>query len=71
MNDPQSKILAYLKQGGRLTVQKAIHLFSTTELRKIISRLRRQGYPILDRRLTVTTADGRQAPIKEYYLQSE
>ena len=71
MNDPQNKILAYLKQGGRLTVQKAIRLFSTTELRRIISRLRKMGYPICDRRLNATLSDGRQASFKEYYLQNE
>lgn len=71
MNDPQSKILAYLKQGSRLTVQKAIHLFSTTELRRIVSRLRKRGYPIRDRKLSAILSDGRQASFKEYYLQNE
>lgn len=71
MNDPQNKILAYLKQGGRLTVQKAIHLFSTTELRRIVSRLRKRGYPIRDRELNAILSDGRQARFKEYYLQNE
>ena len=71
MNDPQSKILTYLKQGGRLTVQKAIHLFSTTELRRIVSRLRKRGYPIRDRKLSAILSDGRQASFKEYYLQNE
>lgn len=67
-HDPQNKILAYLKQGGRLTVQKAIHLFSTTELRRIVSRLRKRGYPIADRRLNAVTSDGRQTQFKEYYM---
>lgn len=71
MNDPQSKILAYLKQGGRLTVQKASYLFSTTELRRIVSRLRERGYPIRDRRLNATLSDGRQVQFKEYYYQNE
>lgn len=41
--EPQSKILAYLKAGGRLTVRKAERLYHTTELRRIISRLRKNG----------------------------
>ena len=40
-HDPQNKILAYLKAGGRLTVRKAERLYHTTELRRIISRLRK------------------------------
>lgn len=70
-HDPQTKILAYLKQGGRLTVQKAIHLFSTTELRRIVSRLRKRGYPIRDWKLSAVLGDGRQAQFKEYYLQHQ
>ena len=42
-HDPQNKILAYLKAGGRLTVRKAERLYHTTELRRIISRLRKNG----------------------------
>lgn len=33
-HDPQNKILAYLKAGGRLTVRKAEKLYHTTELRR-------------------------------------
>lgn len=69
-HDPQNKILAYLLKGGRLTVQKAIILFCTTELRRIISRLRKRGHPICDRRLNATTSDGRQTQFKEYYLSN-
>lgn len=67
-HEPQTEILNYLKQGGKLTVQKAIHLFSTTELRRIVSRLRKRGYPICDRRLVAQTSDGRQAQFKEYFI---
>jgi hypothetical protein len=45
VRNPQREILAYLLAGGRLTVQKASRLFETTELRKIVSRLRRLGQP--------------------------
>lgn len=44
-HDPQNKILAYLKAGGRLTVRKAERLYHTTELRRIISRLRKWDIP--------------------------
>lgn len=33
VRNPQREILAYLLAGGRLTVQKAIQMFDTTELR--------------------------------------
>lgn len=49
-HDPQSKILAYLKAGGKLTVRKAERLYHTTELRRIISRLRKMGYSICSNR---------------------
>lgn len=70
MVNPQSCVLSYLSQGGRLTVRKAERLFHTTELRRIISRLRRKGYVICDTTVHTLTADGRYTSFKEYYLQA-
>jgi hypothetical protein len=67
----QRKILAYFKEGGRLTVNKALHLFCTTELRKVVSRLRRAGHNIASRWQYDTTNDGRHVRYKEYYLITE
>ena len=58
-HDPQNKILAYLQAGGRLTVRKAERLYHTTELRRIISRLRKMGYSICSNKQKAVTEDGR------------
>ena len=65
---PKRDILAYLQSGGRLTVNKAIRLFHTTELRKVVSRLRREGWSIAADRRHDTTEDGRAVTYNEYYL---
>lgn len=66
---PKRDILAYLQSGGRLTVNKAQRLFHTTELRKVVSRLRREGWAILADRRNDKTEDGRSVTYNEYYLQ--
>lgn len=66
-HDPQNKILAYLKAGGRLTVRKAERLYHTTELRRIISRLRKMGYSICSNKQKAVTEDGRPTQFNEYY----
>jgi len=48
VKDCQRQILEYLKNGGELTVLKSLELFKTTELRRVISRLR-EDYLIADR----------------------
>lgn len=65
---PLQLVLAYFLEGGRLTVQKCFHLFHTTELRKIVSRLRRKGYDIRSTPMHDETADGRRVTYNEYYL---
>ena len=67
-HDPQNKILAYLKAGGRLTVRKAERLYHTTELRRIISRLRKMGYSICSNKQKAVTEDGRPTQFNEYYM---
>lgn len=67
----QKDILTYLKQGGRLTVKTAIMMFHTTELRKIVSRLRELGHRIDSTWRTDKASDGREVRFKEYYLITE
>lgn len=67
----QKDILTYLKQGGRLTVKTAIMMFHTTELRKIVSRLRELGHRIGSTWRTDKASDERQVRFKEYYLIAE
>ena len=61
-HDPQNKILAYLKAGGRLTVRKAEGLYHTTELR------RKMGYSICSNKQKAITEDGRPTQFNEYYM---
>lgn len=42
----QAAILAYMQKGKSLTVLQALKQFHTTELRKIICRLRNKGHVI-------------------------
>lgn len=67
-HDPQNKILAYLKAGGRLTVRKAERLYHTTELRRLISRLRKMGYSICSNKQKAVTEDERPTQFNEYYM---
>lgn len=64
---PQNAILAHLLGGGRLTVNKALSMFRTTELRKVVSRLKRAGHDIRSV-WRDDVADGRKVRFKEYFL---
>lgn len=68
---PMYEVLFSLLAGERLTVQKAFRLFHTTELRKIVSRLRRKGYDIRADRKYKESIDGRRVTFNEYYLCKE
>lgn len=67
----QYEILFALMSGERLSVQKAFRLFHTTELRKVVSRLRRRGYDIRSEKRTKQSLDGRQVTYNEYFLNIE
>lgn len=47
MNNPQKAVADYLKTGKSLTVLECWQLFKTTELRRIISRLKQEGMAII------------------------
>lgn len=66
--NPQKEILSYLLAGGRLTVQKAWRMFHTTELRRIVSRLKRKGHPIVDEWKYSEAQGGEKVKFKEYYM---
>ena len=46
MSTPQSEVLEYLKSGYSLTVLSCWQIFHTTELRRIVSRLKKEGHKI-------------------------
>jgi hypothetical protein len=45
--DPQAAVLADFQSGGTLTVYECLKKHHTTELRRIVNRLRGQGYNIV------------------------
>ncbi|MEB0262878.1 hypothetical protein [Mucilaginibacter sp. 10I4] len=57
----QAGIKKCFEMGGKLTVQEAFWKFKTTELRKIVSRLKKAGLPIISKRKVDET-------YHEYYL---
>ena len=68
LNEPQSRIREYLAQGGTLTVQQAFRMFHTTELRKVVTRLKRKGDCIMGRWTSSSTDEGRTSRYKIYYM---
>lgn len=64
------QILDYFKQGKRLTVQTALKRFNTTELRLMVSRLKKAGHDIKSV-WCVAESHGRKARFKEYFLATE
>jgi hypothetical protein len=48
---PQQKILAAMLAGCSFTVKEAWQYAGTTEMRRVVSRLKKQGYDIKTRRL--------------------
>lgn len=69
--NPKADILAYFRGGGRLTVNRALFLFHTTELRKVVSRLRREGHDIRADKKSDITEEGRKVVFNEYYMLCE
>ncbi|WP_418450901.1 helix-turn-helix domain-containing protein [Alistipes sp.] len=67
-NGPKNRIRAHFLGGGTLTVLRALDLYSTTELRSVVWRLRQDGYDIRNRRIRIKAADGGLRHVKEYYL---
>jgi hypothetical protein len=49
--EKQRAILMAFQNGMRLTVQMCFRLFHTTELRKVVTRLRRMGHNIVSEKL--------------------
>lgn len=47
----QQEIEAFFNAGGVLTVQKAFWKFHTTELRKVVCRLKNKGLNIISKRV--------------------
>jgi hypothetical protein len=54
----QRQVLALLKAGRSITVGECYYLFHTHDLRRIISRIKTAGYPIIDE--YETSPDGKE-----------
>ena len=61
-------IIDYLKNVGSLTVATCLSEIGTVELRKRVSELRREGYPILSRPVKHRNRYGKMIEHNEYYL---
>lgn len=66
--DPQREILAYLLKGGRLTVKTAWKKFGTSEFRRIVSRLKDRGFPVIADKQYGETKTGRRVWFNEYRM---
>lgn len=62
----QEGIKKCFEMGGRLTVQQAFSRFHTTELRKIVCRLKKAGYPIVSEYI-----EEKGNRFKQYWLSKE
>lgn len=65
---PMHEVLWAFQSGETLTVQRAFKMLHTTELRKIVSRLRRRGYDIRAKKQLRECSDGRRVWYHEYNL---
>lgn len=66
-----TQILKWLQSGKRLTPQDALREFGCFRLAARINDLRRDGYDINTERKRVTSADGTQAIVAEYWIGGE
>lgn len=64
------KILRDLEAGKRLTQLDATHDYGCTRLGARIYDLKKDGYPILSKMITVKTRDG-EATVKQYWLEGD
>ncbi len=62
------QIKQYFLDGGVLTVKSALLKFGTTELRRVVSRLRKQGMDIASEKINHLYEKGYH---KEYFLTRE
>lgn len=67
----QEAIEAYMLLGAPITVAKAYSFFRTTELRKVISRMRKKGFVILHEDIEGFDANGYDCKYREYWLDRE
>lgn len=64
-------ILEHLQTGKSITSLEAINLFGATRLASIIFELKKKGYNISSRIITVPTRNGVDARVAEYTLIGE
>jgi hypothetical protein len=57
----QKEVLKHFKAGGSLTVLECLRLYHTTELRRIVSRLKKTGLNIIGKPVSGET-------FKQYFL---
>lgn len=63
-----NQVATHLVNGGALTVKTCWVKFGTTELRKIVSRLRKRGHRVTTTQLTEMLPNGREVRYNEYRI---
>lgn len=64
-------VLEHLKSGKSITSLEAINLYGATRLADIIFKLKKRGYNIVSRIITVPTRFGKTARVAQYTLIAE
>lgn len=62
------RVLAYMKQGFPLTSLEALEKLGIISFPKRICELRKQGYNIAQKRITVKNRYGNKLSVNEYWL---
>jgi hypothetical protein len=63
-DNPQAQIAAWFLAGNSLTVVSCRELFHTTELRRVVSRLKKCGYNITG----IMSKDNQGHAFKQYFM---
>lgn len=64
----ESMILKALQNGERITSLEAWTDFGTSRMSAVVHRLRRAGYAVMSRRITVQAKRGRKTCVSQYWM---
>jgi len=68
MSKLQRRVVEYLQEHASITVRECVNAIGTTELRKIVSDLRRKGVMIYDHEEKSTNRYGDTVRYKRYFI---
>lgn len=67
----EQRVLDYIDEHGSITLLDAIRKIGVLSLSSRISSLKRQGYPIVGKMVTVSNRWGETCKVKRYYMNRE